>query len=154
MTPGRIRRDVVAERVAWVRDMIDGLRELPLGDEREFLAAPATAAAAESYLRRALEALLDLGRHLLAKGFGLAVVEYREIAVGLRDRRVLDEDEAALLREMAGYRNRMVHFYDEVTATELFALAAKRLPDVECVLDAVVRWIDDHPETVDCDRGG
>jgi uncharacterized protein YutE (UPF0331/DUF86 family) len=149
MTPSRLRRDVVAERVAWVRGMISGLRDLPLADELVFTAAPATVAAAESYLRRALEALLDLGRHVLAKGFGLAVVEYKEIAVRLQGCQVLAEDEAALLRDMAGYRNRMVHFYDEVTAAELFDISARRLGEVERLLDAIVRWIDTHPEAVD-----
>lgn len=33
-------------------------------------------AAGESFLRRALEVLLDLGRHVLAKGFGRVVPEY------------------------------------------------------------------------------
>jgi hypothetical protein len=30
-------------------------------------------------LRRSLEALMDLGRHIVAKGFGRGVTEYREI---------------------------------------------------------------------------
>jgi hypothetical protein len=37
--------------------------------------------AAESYLRRAVEVLLDMGRHILAKEFALAVSEYKEIAL-------------------------------------------------------------------------
>lgn len=36
-------------------------------------------AAADSYLRRALEALMDLGRHILGKGLGRAASEYREV---------------------------------------------------------------------------
>jgi len=86
---------------------------------------------------------------VLAKGFGLAVVEYKEIAVRLQSCQVLAEDEAALLRDMAGYRNRMVHFYDEVTAAELFDISARRLGEVERLLDAIVRWVDTHPEAVD-----
>lgn len=31
MTPGTIRGSIVGERVAWVRRMLGGLRELPLG---------------------------------------------------------------------------------------------------------------------------
>lgn len=120
MTPSKVRAKIVAERTSWIRAMLKGLRSLP-GDSLEaFRADPRTVAAAESYLRRALEALLDLGRHILAKGFGRAVVEYKDIPIGLRDDGVLTESESGLLREMAGYRNRMVHFYSEVTPEELF----------------------------------
>jgi uncharacterized protein YutE (UPF0331/DUF86 family) len=149
MTPSRIRGDVIAARVAWVRDMIAGLRSLPLDDEAAFLAAPAMAAAGESYLRRALEAILDLGRHVLAKGFGRPVVEYKEIAARLAECGVLTAEEAALLRDMAGYRNRMVHFYDEVAGAEIFAIATGRIVELERVLGAMVAWLAAHPELVE-----
>lgn len=66
---------------------------------------------AESCLRRGLEASLDVGRHILAKGLGLGVSEYKEIAPRLQERGILQDKEADLLRVLAGYRNRLVHFY-------------------------------------------
>lgn len=72
MTPSSVRLVVVAERTAWIRRMVEGIRRLPLESLETFLEDPRNAAAAESYLRRALEGLLDLGRHILAKGFGTA----------------------------------------------------------------------------------
>lgn len=69
MTPSPLRADIVADRVGWIRRMLEGLRSLPLQTPAAF-EADARNAAAESSLRRALEALLDLGRHVLAKGFG------------------------------------------------------------------------------------
>jgi hypothetical protein len=69
MTPARISATVVAERMAWIEAMLAGVRQLPLESYAVFDADPRNAAAAESYVRRALEALLDLGRHVLAKAF-------------------------------------------------------------------------------------
>lgn len=71
-------------------------------------------AASESYLRRSLEALLDLGRHILAKGFAETPAEYKEIATMLVKYRVLTQDEGKIMRQVAGYRNRMIHFYKEI----------------------------------------
>jgi len=102
----QLRARVVAERAAWIKQMLARLRELPRDTYTGFRADPRNVAAAESYLRRALEALLDLGRHVLAKGFGQSVVEYKEIAQALLLVGVLDEEKGMLLREMAGYRNR------------------------------------------------
>jgi len=146
MTPGKISRRVVADRLAWVERMVAEIRTLPLTDRNAFFADRRNLWTAESCLRRALEALLDLGRHILAKGFGIGVSEYREIAVRLEEQRVLSVDEAALLRTMAGYRNRLVHFYHEVSPEELYEVCAHRLGDLEQVLAAYRRWLQDHPD--------
>ena len=89
MTPGPISAVVVADRAAWFRRMLAGIRSLPAHSAEEFAAHPQTVAAAESHLRRALEALLDLGRHILAKGFACGVAEYKAIAAALAEDGVL-----------------------------------------------------------------
>ena len=146
MTPSKVSRRVVADRLAWVERMVAEIRTLPLTDRDAFFADRRNLWTAESCLRRAMEALLDLGRHILAKGFGIGVSEYREIAVRLEEQRVLSVDEAALLRTMAGYRNRLVHFYHEVSPEELYEVCAHRLGDLEQVLAAYRRWLQEHPE--------
>lgn len=128
---------------------MEGVRSLPGDKVESFLSDPRTIAAAESYVRRGLEALLDLGRHILAKGFGRAVVEYKDIPWQLREIGVLGEREAGLLREMAGYRNRLVYFYSEVTPEELFHIRSSRLTDIEDVLSGLLRWLQAHPELID-----
>jgi uncharacterized protein YutE (UPF0331/DUF86 family) len=106
-------------------------------------------ASAESYLRRGIEALLDLGRHILAKGFGVAAAEYKDIGAGLAHEAVLSKDQGALLRRIAGYRNRMVHFYHEVTREELYQLSTQDLNDLETLLQALIEWLRSHPEITD-----
>jgi hypothetical protein len=55
MTPSRVSASVVAERIAWIDAMLAGIRRLPLDSIEAFNADPRNAAAAESYVRRALE---------------------------------------------------------------------------------------------------
>jgi uncharacterized protein YutE (UPF0331/DUF86 family) len=149
VTRSQVRSAIIADRVSWVRRMLEGLRSLPSDNVDTFLSDPRTIAAAESYVRRGLEALLDLGRHVLAKGFGRAVVEYKDIPLQLREIGILGEREAGLLRDMAGYRNRLVHFYSEVTPQELFHIQSSRLTDIEEVLSGLLRWLQAHPELMD-----
>ena len=47
--------------------MIEALQDLPIQNKEKFLASKHNIAAAESYLRRSLEALFDIGRHILTK---------------------------------------------------------------------------------------
>jgi uncharacterized protein YutE (UPF0331/DUF86 family) len=149
MVPAKLRARIVLDRLDWIRRMLLSIRNLPLATLEDFTADPNTPAAAESYLRRGLEALLDLGRHILAKGFGRAPAEYETIAQELQDLGVLMPDEARLLWRMAGYRNRMVHFYDEVSVEELYEICTTGLDDIERVTVALERWLRDHPEQMD-----
>ena len=91
MTPTKIRAAVVAERISWVRKMIQSVEALPTDSYDEFVGDPRNVASAESYLRRGIEALLDLGRHILAKGFAVAVTEYKEIGTSLAKERILSD---------------------------------------------------------------
>ena len=149
MTPARIRSDVVAERIAWIREMIGSIQKLPLSDYDTFVRDPRNPAAAESYLRRAIEALLDLGRHILSKGFGRAVAEYKDIGVKLSEEGVLSETHGTLFRKIAGYRNRMVHFYHEVSKQELYDLCTRQAGDIEVLLEALIDWIRNNPDKTD-----
>lgn len=149
MTPGRLSEKVVSERSEWVREMLERIRALPLASLEEFSADPRNVDAAESCLRRALEALLDLGRHVLAKAFGDAPAEYKAVAGRLGERGILASDEAALLVRMAGYRNRLVHFYDRVSVAEIYNICTHRLVDIERVLGALLRWIREQPDRLD-----
>ena len=98
MTPAKINKEVVTQRISWVLKMIESIKELPLQNQNEFLKDKRNVASAESYLRRALEALLDLGRHILAKGFAYPATEYKDVAKGLLEKDVLPEKEALLLK--------------------------------------------------------
>lgn len=148
MIASAVRAEIAAEKLSYIRTMVEAIRGLPLSSYDGFSADTRNAAAAESYLRRALEALFDLGRHILAKAFAAAPAEYKEIAEGLTQKGVLSKEDGRILREMAGYRNRMVHFYHEIGERELYDICRVRLTDIEGISDALSQWLREHPEKV------
>ncbi|MBV8200702.1 MAG: DUF86 domain-containing protein [Acidobacteria bacterium] len=136
MTSGPIDLRIVTGRLDIVSACLHNLRLLPSGSLEEFVADPRNPAAAESLLRRALEALLELARHLLAKGFGEAALEYRQVAISAVNRGlILDPGAAAVFPFLAGYRNRLTHYYAEVTAEELFGIVTNELGDIAGVAE-------------------
>ena len=149
MSPGRIRATVVADKALVVERMLAGVATLPLATEAEFQADSRMVAAGESFLRRGLEALFDVGRHVLAKGFADPAADYKSIAQRLGERSVLDASQVECLRAMAGYRNRLVHFYDEVTPAELYDILTEHIGDLREILAAYRAWIAAHPERID-----
>ena len=149
MTPSLLHRRVITDRLEMIDQALADIRALPLADRSVFFADRRNLWAAESCLRRALEALFDLGRHILAKGHGRGVSEYKEIANALAAVEVLTGPEAEILRLAAGYRNRLVHYYHEISADELYAICTAELGDVEVVAGSYRRWVAAHPERID-----
>ncbi len=148
MMASPVRAEIVAEKIAYIRNMLEAIRSLPLSSYDDFSADARNAAAAESYLRRGLEALFDLGRHILVKAFATASAEYKQTAEGLTQKGVLSREDGRILREMAGYRNRMVHFYHEIGERELYTICRDRVADIEGISGTLSRWLREHPEKV------
>ncbi len=92
---------------------------------------------------------MDLGRHLLAKGFGRGVSEYKEIGAVLAEVGILNDLECATFKTLAGYRNRMVHFYHEISDKELFEICSSQLSDITYVAETIKKWVNNHPELID-----
>jgi uncharacterized protein YutE (UPF0331/DUF86 family) len=100
----------------------------------------------ESYLRRSLEAIFDIGRHILSKTYGFREIEYKAIAKELGEREVITKELSGLLQEMAGYRNRMVHFYREVTPDELYDIVVNNLKDLDRFIKEIVTFLKAYEE--------
>jgi len=154
MTPSGVRLKLVRERLAAVEEYVEALRALPHDTEHAFLADRRNPDSAESLLRRALEALFDVARHLLAKGMGKGALEYKEVArLAVEHSLLTDADLGRRFREMAGFRNRLTHFYDEVTPRELYGIIRHELRDIEraaeALRDAASRLARTHGEAED-----
>jgi uncharacterized protein YutE (UPF0331/DUF86 family) len=149
MTPSKINTRIVIERINWIEKMAAEIRSLPLDDFSRFNQDSRNVWTAESCLRRGLEALMDLGRHILSKGFGVVVSEYKEIAESLKNAGVLNEKHAELMKTLAGYRNRMVHFYHQVTPQELYGISRDELDDLLLLADSFRAWLKSHPEKLE-----
>jgi len=149
MVREKINKKVVTDRVACIYRMLAAIKNLPLADPELFFKDPRNEAAAESYLRRTLEALLDIGRHILAKSFAEPTIEYKDIAKKLLQKNVLQNSEGNLLLRMAGYRNRMVHFYHEITPEEIYEICRDHLDEIETVLNSIIQWLNANKEKMD-----
>jgi uncharacterized protein YutE (UPF0331/DUF86 family) len=54
-----------------------------------------------------------------------------------------------LMQKLAGYRNRLVHFYHDVSAEELYEICSSKLGDVEKIANTLRAWIKNHQNELD-----
>jgi uncharacterized protein YutE (UPF0331/DUF86 family) len=143
MVISNLNTKLIEDRLGFISKAVARLKRLSYLDERDFLDDDSPAIA-ESYLRRSLEAIFDIGRHIIAKTAGKGIVEYKEIAIALGDRGIITKQLAERLRLMAGYRNRLVHFYHEVNDKELYLITKSNLADIEGFVKELKTFIESY----------
>lgn len=134
---------LIEDRLGLINQCLFKLKRLSALSKDNFLNSEAPAIA-ESYLRRSLEAIFDTGRHIIAKTAQKPVVEYKEIASKLAELGIIPVEFAKRLRLMAGYRNRLIHFYHEVTEEEIYRIIQENLGDIEEFLRLVKNFIEKY----------
>lgn len=137
-----VNKQFIAQRLVLIDSFLRELYKLSALDKTSFLSDTRNPAAGESFLRRALEAIFDIGRHILANiGYMDMATEYKAIAQGLKEAGVIDEELSKKLVQMAGYRNRLVHLYNLVSDEELYTVICSDLKDIEDFIAAIKRYV-------------
>lgn len=137
-----VNKLVVQSRLALINDHLSQLRRHAESGKEQFVEDKDKVAAVESYLRRSLEAVFDVGRHILAKNGGTDLAaEYKGIAKGLGEKKIISRETADTLVEMAGYRNRLVHLYLLIQNDELYDILQTDLGDIERFVNEINQFL-------------
>lgn len=83
----------------------------------------------EHYFRRSLEGILTAGTHILSR-LPMETKDYAAIIQSLGTAGVIPAEFAQHNIGLAGYRNRLVHMYWEVTPAELYDTAKEHADDI------------------------
>ncbi|MFW6266551.1 MAG: type VII toxin-antitoxin system HepT family RNase toxin [Halanaerobiales bacterium] len=136
-----VNKEILLDRLNIIKNSIERLKKLSNISEAEFKSSDDYYAIAEHHLRRSLEAVLDIGRHICVKESLGKPQDYTEIFDILYKGGVLDKEFAERIRGMAGYRNRLVHMYNQVSRDELFQIIQERMLDFEKFTKEILEYI-------------
>ncbi|GBD98601.1 hypothetical protein BMS3Abin07_00621 [bacterium BMS3Abin07] len=118
-------------------DINDSLEELKVFSgltPEEFKKDKSNYGLAEHYLRRVLEGILTIGSHFLSR-FPAKTRDYQQIILSLSEYGIIPVDFAEKNKKLAGYRNRLVHIYWEVSRGELLQVIKEHLVDLYAFID-------------------
>jgi len=144
MVISRLHVEKIEKSLSLIQEFLAALKALSEIPKEDFLSDRRNPAATESYLRRAIESMFDIGRHILAKSYGLKELEYKKIARTLGEKGFVSREYSVILLKIAGYRNRMVHLYYEISPTEMYDIVTQHLSDIECFIGEIVHFLEDY----------
>ena len=139
-----INRDVVLERIGHINKMLTYLKRHSRRSREEFLADEEAKYAAVYELQTALEAVSDIGNHIIA-AVGLGRPQTREeIARILGRERVIPTDLAESLTSALSMRNVLVHGCLELMTDLVFQALQSDLGDLEAFCRAILAYIEEE----------
>lgn len=134
-------RERIARQAGLIEDLV---RELRL--ERSYRGI-------ERLTQLILQALLDLGAMLIAVIGGPRPKSYSEVGSILKEMGVMGEEEAGLLKSMAGLRNLLVHAYAVVDRGKILGFAGRLGDDALRISSSMLKGLEgrrvDPPPEVD-----
>lgn len=137
-----VRVEFIEDRLAQIRTSSARLMKMQKLTREQFIANPDHYALAAHHLRRTLESMFGIGRHIIAKkGFGKPDI-YSQIFELLGQNSVISPEFSRQIKGMAGYRNRLVHEYFHITSEELYNLINTRLEDFEQFSKFVIEFLE------------
>lgn len=145
MNRQKLERDIIVKRINGIQAELAAIQEFSTLSFEEFRKAKGFELG-QYHLHRALEGVFNISAHILSRIPGAQATKYREMAQNLGKFGVVEKQFADIkLSEMADYRNRLVHFYAEVTPEEVYGIFQNNLGDFDTFLSAVKRVLE-HPE--------
>ncbi len=128
-----VRAEVIRRRLEKLDEYLGFLEQMRAYDEREFLADPEHYGSAERFLQLAIEALLDMGSHIIAdEGLG-SVNQSRDVPRLFREHGYIDEALEERWIRMIGFRNILVHAYLDVDRRQVYRILHEGLSDLRAL---------------------
>lgn len=144
MVISRLNIPRVRENLSLIGSFLEKFGRLAKLSKGDFLGDERNPAAAESFLRRSIEAMFDISRHILSKSYEFKSLEYKDVALALGAKKIVSAEYADTLVKMAGYRNRMVHYYKEIKPDELYDILQNDLGDIERFLVEIEKFLQSY----------
>lgn len=140
-----IDKEITDVRIEKIRANLVDLSNLAKLNYDEFSSKPEHIAATERMLQISIQAMLDLGNHIIAeKGFE-EPLEYKDVFIILGKRGIFDKNFVKILTDMVGMRNRLVHVYFEVSPEKLHQFITSELDDFEKFIKIILEYIKSNP---------
>ena len=134
---------VVLKKVVTKFEMLDQflgvLRGLSQTELETYLKDVVLIGSMRYYLQVSIECCLDVAAHVISSERYRAPKDYADTFMVLEENGVIPEELGHRLRQMAKFRNRLVHLYGEIDDQAVYRIAREDLGDIEAFKIAILK---------------
>lgn len=139
----------VREKISYLRRHVHLVQQSLTAYERERASSDpsvppdALMLAVEHALQTAIQAIIDMSYHITSKVLRRAPVDAYDALSGLEEVGAVSADTVSKCRGMIGFRNRLVHAYEDIDAS-LVVASAGRTDDFERFAREIEGYLEEH----------
>ncbi|WP_034629410.1 type VII toxin-antitoxin system HepT family RNase toxin [Desulfotruncus alcoholivorax] len=125
-----IDRERVLIKVGYIREQVTSIKQLLAKKSKQEIINDAWVLRGLKYaIQTTIEALIDIAYHISAKEYNHAPTDARDAIKALVENGLVSRKYLDIYGGMVGFRNRVVHGYQEVTPDRVYEIANKELDD-------------------------
>lgn len=124
-----INRKTIEEKLFKLQETIKALNSLKAYSKEDFIKDATINSAAMFNLVIAVEVIVDIGNHILVEEFQMSAKTYTDIITELGETGVVSKEFAENNKDMAKFRNKLIHDYDRVSLEQVHEHLQKA-PDI------------------------
>jgi len=137
-----VDKEVLDNLSVSIRSHLQELYEAQDIDWQKFIHDNRSRRFVERVLQILVEAMVDVGQHIIADEGFREPSTYRDVFKILCENSVLPYDKMSTYEKIAAFRNILVHHYEGVEKTVVYSIFSHSLPDIEEFLAHIQTWAD------------
>lgn len=131
--------DKITNKFIHLDEYLDLLNQVGSKEKEAFLNDKLLIGSAKYYLQVSIEVCLDVAGHIIASERLRAPKDYADSFAVLKEAGIISSDLCQQLRQMAKFRNRLVHLYSEIDDTYIYSFIRNELDDFNIFKQSIVR---------------
>ena len=136
-----VRAEIIRRRMNRLDDYLTILKKLQQYSFKEFTANPERYGSAERFLHLSIEALIDMGNHVIADSELGVVNWYSDIPKILAEKEFISSELEEKWISMIGFRNTLVHEYIDIDRKIVYDVLQNNIQDLEDLKRAFAHFL-------------
>jgi len=135
-------QEKMVKLVSELRKSVSRLRSIGQLHYADFIKDPDKIGSSKYHFIVAIESCIDMCNHIIARNGYRVPDDYGDTFIVMSEVGALDSDFAEALRNMAKFRNRLVHLYWNLDDRQIYDILQNRLDDFKGFLDSIAQFLD------------
>ena len=136
-----VNREVIQKRLKKLDEYLEILSHLQRYTFDNFVADPEHYGSAERFLHLAIEAVNDIGNHIIADDALGTVDTYSDIPTILHEAGIIDKEMLEIWIRMIGVRNTLVHDYVDIDHKIVHQVLQNNLKDIKTLMKIFAQFL-------------
>lgn len=120
----------ITNKIIQLDEYLGILKQIGKTDKDAFINDKILIGSAKYYLQVSIEVCLDIASHIIASERFRAPKDYADSFTVLNEAGIISSDLCKQLRQMAKFRNRLVHLYSEIDNEYIYGFIQSDLDDI------------------------